>query len=44
MKFLLIANIVVWAGIFGYMWFLKTEQKEILKRISQIENISKEDR
>ncbi|WP_459890579.1 CcmD family protein [Desulfothermus okinawensis] len=36
MKYLVLANIIVWIGIIGYLMFLGNQNREILKKLSQI--------
>jgi len=37
MIYVVIANVVIWMGILGYVFFLSKEHRDIVKRIDQIE-------
>ena len=37
MAYVVIANLVIWLGIIGYMFFLAKENRGILIRLEQIE-------
>lgn len=43
MTYVIIANIVVWVGILGYVFFLTKEQKELIDRFYQLEIEIKQD-
>ncbi len=42
MTYLILSNVVVWLGIGGYLFYLAANQKNLEKKIRQLEEISHE--
>jgi len=43
MTYVIVANIVIWVGILGYVFFLTKEQKKLIDRFYQLEIEVKQD-